>query len=167
MTFDDAAAVILHPHPAMGGDSSHPFVVDVAARLTALGVTVVTPDIADPDVDRASEAVRGLAESVAAERRFLVGYSWGSVVTAHASPAGLVARVLVAPPASMDLGVPSSVPMLVLVPEHDQFGGPDATKNALADQPRATMEVIPGADHFLWGSIEAISQRCVDWLRAG
>ncbi len=56
------------------------------------------------------------------------------------------------------------VPTLVVVPELDQFGGPDATKAAFGGQPLITMEVIPGADHFLWGSIESIAQRCVDWL---
>ncbi|MEY2468094.1 MAG: uncharacterized protein QOF21_792 [Actinomycetota bacterium] len=164
MMFEGAAAVVLHPHPSMGGDSSHPFVVDVAARLAARGVNAVTPDLRDPDVDTAAAALVGIAESSQSDRLLLVGYSWGSVVTSHASPNDLVARVLVAPPASMQLGETSGVPTLVLVPEHDQFGGPEKTRAALEGQQRVTLEVVPGADHFLWGSIESIAQRCVDWL---
>jgi len=166
MTLDGAAGVVLHPHPSMGGDSSHPFVVDVAARLASRGVNVVTPDLRDPDVTVAAEQLRDVAESVQNDRLLLVGYSWGSVVTSHASPHGLVARVLVAPPASMQLGGMSGVPTLVLVPEHDQFGDLDAMRAASAGEQRVTVESVPGADHFLWGSIEPISERCVDWLSA-
>ena len=195
MTLTNITAVVVHPHPSMGGDSSHPFVVEVAARLAALGAQVATPDLRDPDVTASAAALTNLAETTArtdiadttarthlaepasrtdiAEparaaghaRVVLVGYSWGSVVASHATPAGLAARVLVAPPASMPLGGhDAAVPTLALVPEHDQCGGPDATQAALAGQVLVAMEVVPGADHFLWGSIEAIAQRSVDWL---
>jgi alpha/beta superfamily hydrolase len=159
-----ASAVVLHPHPSMGGDSSHPFVVEVATGLETLGVRVATPDLRDPDVAKAARAVDRLATALDGERAILIGYSWGAVVATHASPSGLAARVLVAPPVSMALGDVSSVPALVLAPENDQYGGPGATKELLSGQPRVTIEVVPGADHFLWGSIEPIAQRIVEWL---
>jgi alpha/beta superfamily hydrolase len=161
-----AAAVVLHPHPSMGGDSSHRFVVEVATRLEARGVRVATPDLRDPNVAEAAPSVDAIANALDAERVILVGYSWGSVVASHASPAGLAARVLVAPPVSMGLGDLSAVPALVLAPENDQYGGPDATKAVLSAEPRVTIEVVPGADHFLWGSIGPIVGRIVDWLNA-
>jgi alpha/beta superfamily hydrolase len=159
-----AAAVVLHPHPSMGGDSSHPFVVEVATRLEALGVRVATPDLRDPNVAKAAPVVAELVSALDGERVILVGYSWGSVVASHASPAGLAARVLVAPPVSMALGALAGTPTLVLVPENDQYGGPEATREALAQEHDVTIEVVTGADHFLWGSIDVIAARIVDWL---
>lgn len=165
MTLGAAAAVVLHPHPSMGGDSSHPFVVAVATRLAALGVNVATPDLRDPDVAKSAPQLQELAESLDGERRFLVGYSWGSVVVSHAAPDRLAARVLVAPPASMRLGVDAAAtPTLVLVPENDQYGGLEATRAALDGQTHVRIDVIPGADHFLWGSIDTIADSVVGWL---
>ena len=154
------SAVVLHPHPSMGGDSSHPFVVEVARRLSEHAITVATPDLRDPDVAASWLALCDLAESLDGRRRFLIGYSWGSAVVSHAAPNGLAARVLVAPPVSMmDVGAHGDVPTLVLVPEHDQYGDLDATRAAFD-----LVEVIPGADHFLWGSIDTIAARTVAWL---
>ena len=155
MRLDGASAIVLHPHPAMGGDSSHPLVVAVASRLVARGAQVTTPDVRDPDVATAAATL---------ESSILVGYSWGSVVVSHASADGVVARVLVAPPASMAVHVDPTVPTLVLVPERDQFGGLDATRASFAEHPRATVEVVPGADHMLWGHIDEIADRVVAWL---
>jgi uncharacterized protein len=158
VNLEGVTAVVLHPHPAMGGDSSHPFVVAVAAQLTARGAAVTTPDVHDPDVANAAQLLDG---------RILIGYSWGSIVVSHAATDDLAARVLVAPPAAMPLSAQDeAVPTLVLVPEHDQYGDLDATRAAFARHPNATVEVIPSADHFLWGSIDAIADRIVDWLVA-
>jgi alpha/beta superfamily hydrolase len=159
MQLADLTAVVLHPHPSMGGDSSHPFVVAVADRLAARGATVATPDVHNPDV---------LAAATALDANILVGYSWGSIVVSHASPTGLAARVLVAPPISMTLGAVDAapVPTLVLVPEHDQYGDLDTTRAQFAEHPRAAVELVAGADHFLWGHVDAIADRVVNWLSA-
>ena len=153
----DAAAVVLHPHPGMGGDSSHPFVQTVAFLLGGLGMQVVTPDLRDPDVATSAAELTRIADGIDADELFFVGYSWGSVVASHSSPARLVARVLVAPPGLMPLGDVSTLPTLALVPEKDQYGGALLPGNV-------TVEVIAGADHFLWGYVDAIAQRCVDWI---
>lgn len=161
----DAAVVVVHPHPAMGGDSSHPFVTDVATRLEALGAQVAAPDIRDPDVTAAAAAIDAVAGAHHAERRILVGYSWGSVVVSHAAPDGVAARVLVAPPTAMPLGAAvTSAPVLVLVPEHDQYGDLGATRATFDGQDGATVEMVTGADHFLWGAVERIAARVVEWL---
>lgn len=147
----------MHPHPGMGGDSSHPFVVSVARLLEAGGVAVITPDLHDPDVSSAASEVERLAAELDADRLFLVGYSWGSIVVSHAQPARLAARVLVAPPAAMPLGDVATHPVLALCPENDQYGGAVLPTSA-------TVETVPGADHFLWGHVDEIAARAVDWL---
>jgi uncharacterized protein len=164
-----AAAVVLHPHPAMGGDRDHPLVVAVAEGLAAAGVAALRVDLRDPDVAASAVALEALAASLRGElgvdRLFLVGYSWGSVVSALASPSGLAARVLVAPPVAMfDLRSTDDVPALLLVPAHDQYGGPDAGGEAIGGSTTATMEVVEGADHFLAGAVARIASRAVEWL---
>lgn len=164
-----AAATVLHPHPGMGGDRHHPLVVAVAERLAAEGVAAARIDLPDPIFAPAVEQLEGAAAGLAAESGVasvvLVGYSWGAVVSSMAAPAGLVARVLVAPPAPMLVRDPiDAIPTLVLVPAHDQFGPPDAVRSAVAAWPAVTVEVVEGCDHFLAGAVARITDRTVTWL---
>ncbi len=164
-----AVAVVLHPHPAMGGDRHHPLVVEIASRLAERGVTALRLDLIDPDLETSAivltDAADALRAEVGVERVFLIGYSWGSVVSVLAAPDALAARVLIAPPVSM-LAAPQSgdVPTLVLVPEHDQFGGPDPVRAAMRDWAGVTIEVVENADHFVAGAVTRIAGRAVDWL---
>ena len=165
-----AAAVVLHPHPAMGGDRHHPLVVAVANGLADTGLAALRLDLTDPDVSASSDAVsRDVADlqaELGVERLMLVGYSWGARVVAEVQPPGLVARVLVAPPVSMVEMPVRPEPALVLVPAHDQYGPPDAVEAALASWSEVTIEVVEGCDHFLAGAVGRITDRTVGWLAA-
>ena len=165
-----SAAVVLHPHPGMGGDRHHPLVVALARRLADAGVAALRLDLTDPDMPAAATALEAaLAELVAEQevgRQLLLGYSWGAAVTALAQPLGLAARVLVAPPVTMLALDPRPEPTLVLVPAHDRYGPPDAVNAAMADWPHATVEVVEGCDHFLAGAVDRIAERAVTWLGA-
>lgn len=163
------AAVVLHPHPSMGGDRHHPLVVAVAEELAAAGVAALRLDLTDPDPVMSARALEAAADEllteVGADRLVLVGYSWGSVVSLLANHPSLVRRVLVAPPVSMlEMGSGDGVPALVLVPAHDQYGGPEAVTAAMGDWAATTIEVVPGADHFLAGAVAPIATRAVAWL---
>ena len=155
----------------MGGDRGHPFVVAVTEGLQARGVAAVGPDLRDPDPVVAAGTLVELAEALLAdadaEHLFLIGYSWGSVVSSIATPTGLAGRVLVAPPVSLQL-VPDTGgrPTLVLVPAHDQFGGPEAVNEAMGDWTDTTIEVVEGADHFLAGAVDRIADRTIEWVTA-
>lgn len=164
-----AAAVVLHPHPAMGGDRHHPLVTAVAEGLAAGGIAALRLDLTDPDVAASATALEEAAAYLLSEagvsRLYLVGYSWGSVVVTLAAPMGLAARVLVAPPvASFAFAAADDVPALVLVPAHDQYGGPDAVEQAIGSWPAVTVEVVQGCDHFLAGAVDRIATRSVEWL---
>lgn len=167
-----AVAVVLHPHPGMGGDRHHPLVVAVCERLAERGVAALRLDLRNPDpvveVPHLTAAASELAEGQGVERVGLVGYSWGSIVAAASSPRGLVARVLVAPPAAMLAIDPreDEVPTLVLVPAHDQYGPPDEVERLLGPHPGTTIEVIEGTDHFLAGAVARIADRAATWLAA-
>lgn len=170
MTVPRAAAVVLHPHPGMGGDSSHPLVVAMADGLAGLGVEALRPDLRDPDPVTAVGALAALLDPLLADTGaadlVLVGYSWGSVVSTLVRAPQLRGRVLVAPPVGMlELPAPDDgVPTLALVPAHDQFGGPDAVDATIGRWPGASVEVVPGADHFLAGAVDRIAARAVAWV---
>jgi alpha/beta superfamily hydrolase len=164
-----AAAVVLHPHPGMGGDRQHPLVVSLCTALADRGVAALRPDLTDPIVAASADVLEDLAEGLlvetGVERLVLVGYSWGAAVSALAEPAGLERRVLVAPPLGMmDVTVTGDEPLLVLVPAHDQYGPPDAVEAALGDRPGTAIEVVEGCDHFLTGAVARITTRAVEWL---
>lgn len=164
-----AAAVVLHPHPGMGGDRHHPLVVAVADRLASARAVAWRVDLTDPDPDTSTAALEEVADrlldEVGVARLLLVGYSWGAAVTARAQHPGLVARVLVAPPASLLQGPPpATVPTLVLVPADDQFGPPDTVAELMADWPDTTVEVVHGTDHFVVGAADRIAEQAVGWL---
>jgi alpha/beta superfamily hydrolase len=166
-----AAAVVLHPHPGMGGDRHHPLVVGVAERLAAVGVAAWRVDLTDPNPERAAPELEGVAarllDELGVDRLLLVGYSWGAGVSARAQSEALVARVLVAPPVSMLQGAPvPAVPTLVLVPAHDQFGPPDGVAEATRPWPDTVVEVVEGTDHFLAGAVDRIAERAVGWASA-
>jgi pimeloyl-ACP methyl ester carboxylesterase len=154
----------------MGGDRHHPLVVALAEGLAAAGVAALRLDLLDPDFAAASQALAETAVALRAEvdvdQLFLVGYSWGSVVTARTSVDGVTARVLIAPPIShVDLP-PQLERTLVLVPAHDQYGPPDQVDDALRSWPDVTIEVVDGCDHFLTGAVGRITDRAVRWLTA-
>jgi uncharacterized protein len=165
-----AVAVVLHPHPGMGGDRHHPLVVTVCERLAQHGVAALRIDLRNPDpvaeVPNLAAAATALSADERSDRIGLVGYSWGSIVAAAASPPGLVARVLVAPPAAMLAIDPreDERPTLVLVPAHDQYGPPDEVHRLLGPHPGTTIEVVDGTDHFLAGAIARIADRSATWL---
>ena len=163
-----AVAVVLHPHPAMGGDRQHPFVVALATRLADAGVAALRVDLADPSFPAGADALAAIAEElrsdVGVDRLFLLGYSWGSVVSAMADVDAVTARVLVAPPVSLVEVPPRNEPTLVLVPAHDQYGPPADARDAFASWPDATVEVVEGCDHFLAGATSRIGDRAVAWL---
>lgn len=167
-----ACAVVLHPHPGMGGDRHHPLVVAIAEGLAGAGLPALRLDLPDPDLLAAAGALTTAAEELqaatGAAATVLLGYSWGSVVSSLARPSGLAARVLVAPPVAM---LPSPVgsdgtPTLVLVPAHDQFGGPDAVTAAMGGLPGHDLEVVEGCDHFLAGAVGLIAARAVAFAAA-
>lgn len=165
-----AAAVVVHPHPGMGGDRHHPLVVAVAEDLARVGLAAVRLDLRDPDpmaaVPYLTAAATELAAEVGVDRIVLIGYSWGSLVAAGAAPAGLVGRVLVAPPATMMAIDPmeDDLPALVLVPAHDQYGPPREVERLLGERTATTIEVVEGTDHFLAGAVTRIATRTAEWV---
>ena len=75
-----SSAVVVHPHPAMGGDRHHPLVVAVAEGLAATGITALRPDLDNPDISVSATAlvvyfaaIRRLADEIPAPLNIVAG----------------------------------------------------------------------------------------------
>ena len=166
-----AAAVVLHPHPGMGGDRHHPLVVALAEGLSAAGVAALRLDLRDPSVPGASQALAAeagaLREEVGVDRLLLVGYSWGAAVVARTSAAGTLGA---GPrgPAGHDAGPPAATgacPRARAGARPVRPAGRGRPRHSVG-WPDATVEVVDGCDHFLAGAIGRITDRAVDWVTA-
>ena len=165
-----AAAVLLHPHPHMGGDRFHPLVDGLHRRLPGEGVGAVRFDFASAEPREARDQVVAAIDRTA-ERWpdvpiVLVGYSFGAGVAAGVDDGRVVGWFLVAPQSGSLSASPLGTdprPKVLLVPERDQFSPPGAVAVATDGWAATTLEELPG-DHFLAASLGRIIDRCVEWI---
>jgi alpha/beta superfamily hydrolase len=163
-----AAAVLAHPHPTYGGDM-HAGVIGLlfeelpergvaTLRFNFRGVGASTGAHDDGvgeqrDVRAAAAALR---EAVPDVPLVLAGWSFGADVSMAVDEPDAAGWFAVAPvlavvdPAEMAAGRDPR-PVLILAPEHDQFTPPEVVRQRTASWVNTQIEVVPGADHFLWG----------------
>jgi len=92
----------------------------------------------------------------------LSGWSFGADVSLGVVDAAVSGWFAVAPPLRI---LPSDAylagddprPKVLAVPEHDEFNPPDRCGPRVASWTNTTLEVIPGADHFLVGRTAALT----------
>jgi uncharacterized protein len=172
-----ALVVLAHPHPAYGG-SMHALVTDELFRtLPAAGMACLRFDFrgvggsggahtdgADEPLD-VQAAVDALA-AVAAEHEVpaplvLSGWSFGAdMALAVGDPrvagwVGVAAPLRFAPPERM-VAAHDDRPVLLAVPEHDQFRPPASAVRATEGWRSTTIEVVRSADHFLAGRTSVV-----------
>lgn len=168
------AAVITHPHPLYGGDMHNP-VVKTAARVydqkgcstlrfNFRGVGSSLGTYSDGPGER--QDVRAALSFMAAMGKTdidLAGYSFGAWINAHLDPPATDCgrMLMISPPvAFMDFSAVAALPRLVLVVSggRDEIGPPDMIRQYLpAWNPEAHFEIIPGADHFYSGALDALA----------
>ena len=163
-----AGVVLLHPHPSYGGDQHDVRVTALFDALQAAGAAAVRFDFASADVaacaQQATDALDSLPAGVPAA---IVGYSFGGVVAASVVDPRVQAWALLAAPLGGDEPIGADErPKLLLVPAHDQFLAPAEARSRVAGWSSATVEEVPSTDHFLGGSMRAVTDRVVDWLRS-
>jgi alpha/beta superfamily hydrolase len=100
----------------------------------------------------------------------LVGYSFGAAVAAAvAERTAVEGLALIAPPvrlASLPPAVSVTGPILIIVGAEDQYC-PAAALEPLRDAlPQAVITVIDGADHFFFGSLDAVAETIGGWAAA-
>ena len=173
-----AAVVICHPHPLYGGSMDNNVVAAVASGLRQHGIGALMfnfrgvgrSDGAPGDRDEALVDARAVLDFAAAldeideSRVGLAGYSFGSGVAAAAAASSIPALALIALPISMaDEGRAALAayanPLLLLSGSADNGSNEEGLRE-LAESAAgpASVEIVPGADHFWWGHEQAITR---------
>ena len=177
-----AGVVICHPHPLYGGDMDSGVVIAAAEacarrniatlRFNFRGVGASTGQHDDgrgeqEDVRAALGDMRRRLPGVAVA---LAGYSFGAVVaTSVAQKTGVAGLALIAPPLRITaLPAPAAVlgPVAVIVGAEDQYCPPAALESLREALPQATVTVLEGADHFFFGSLDALAEVVDGWATA-
>jgi hypothetical protein len=165
-----ALAVLLHPHPHMGGNRFHPFIEALFRRLPEIGVTAVRFDFtsAEPSV-ATKEVVAALDEGSTRWPQLpvvLAGYSFGAGIAAGVDDGRIVGWYLLAPPVTMLAAAPIGPdprPKRIVVPALDQFSPPEAIEHVVNQWETTTVTTVPNADHFL-GAVEPFVDDALGWI---
>lgn len=175
---------ICHPHPLYGGDMGNPVVVravDVAGelglatiRFNFRGVGGSTGAHGGGDAER-RDLVAALAELRAAlpadSTLIAAGYSFGAMVAAHVAAAGgAAALALIAPPLGLDgyrrlPELPATLPVFIVAGTADEYCPPAAIAELRAERSQAQITVVPGANHFFFGTLYPLGEAVGGWLR--
>ena len=177
-----AAAVVCHAHPLQGGMMHFKVVFRAAKALQSAGLAALrfnfrgvgrsegTHDHGAGEQEDARAALFELQDRFPGLPLVLGGFSFGSVVALHVAARDRRVGAVFA------LGYPISFeaehaylaaitrPRLFVQGETDEFGPGDALR-ALADPlpPPRDVVVIPGADHFFDGHLDALQGAVADW----
>ena len=166
------AVVLCHPHPQHGGNRFDRVVTALFEALPPAGYAAVRFDFrrefadgvgARLDVVAALDHL-GAGAELARVPHYVVGYSFGAVVALGTEDDRIAGIAAVAPPLAVAPVPTPRVPVLVLVPRHDQFSPPSLTAPIVATWPAASLQVIESADHFLAGHTRDVADRVVAWL---
>ncbi|MGF1663188.1 MAG: alpha/beta hydrolase [Kineosporiaceae bacterium] len=176
-------AVLAHPHPLRGGTFDSPLVVALQRRMADRGVASLrfnfrgtgrsTGEHGDGLAERADVlgAVACLRDRHPARDVHLVGYSFGGRVVLSVTGPAIASWTAVAAPLLHDPDVTARRSVgadgrrkLLLVPEHDQFCGPDEVRALTADWAGTDIEVVAGVDHYLGDAMASVAARVADSL---
>ncbi|HEY5626269.1 MAG TPA: alpha/beta fold hydrolase [Dehalococcoidia bacterium] len=176
--------VVCHPHPQYGGDMYNNVVGALvraalnggfaALRFNFRGVGesegTHAAGQAEPDDVKAAFSFLDEQPEVDSGRVALAGYSFGAMMALLASPdVSPVGLALVSlPTVAGELSPPGgNFPLLLVSGDRDEYSD-TATLAGLAEAAgdRATLEVIPGVDHFWWGSDDRLIETVSAFLRA-
>ncbi len=172
------SAVFAHPHPLHGGTLHNKIVYRATRALTAAGYATLRFNFRGVGLSAGrydagvGEALDFAAAQREAERRgglpqVAGGFSFGSAVAlrAIAGDRRVAAYVGVGLPVGKgsrhDLPRPE-VPALFVVGERDAFGPPEELRRWLDGAGRIVE--VPGADHFLSGSLNRLEEAMADFL---
>jgi alpha/beta superfamily hydrolase len=179
-------AVIAPPHPLYGGTFHNPVVVDIAEGLARIGISGVafnwrgtegsegsktdSLESAVSDYLAAFQTLADEAESTGA-RLFAAGYSFGAATALLAAREDkrIEGVIMLAPPVGMlqsaDLEAAPGH-LLVVVGSDDEFAPLPVLEEKLSVRRDATLEVVPGADHFFhFGGLSEIAGRVAGHVR--
>jgi alpha/beta superfamily hydrolase len=161
-----AGAVLLHPHPDMGGDRYNNVVATLYDALPAAGVSALRFDFSGSDLETAVADTMAALDRMPVEPRFLVAYSFGGGVAATITDERIAGWYLIAPALTMfepAIG-DDPRPKAIVAAEHDHFFSPARLEMATADWEATERSTISGADHMFVGRTDEIAKQCLEWI---
>jgi alpha/beta superfamily hydrolase len=184
----EAAIVLCHPHPDMGGTMNAPLLLALRDGFLAEGWAVLRFNFRGVGTSSGerSEGIQEVADAEAAvawARRewpdvpvAIVGWSFGAGVAIRAAERddSLEACVAIAPPVEgrprVTAGLPPAteldlgVPLLFVCAGHDEVTPPEPCRRWIRNVEYADLLEIPAANHFFWGRYEQLASRVNEWL---
>lgn len=174
------AAVVGHPHPLHGGTMHNKVVYRAAQALTSAGFATLRFNFRGVGLSEGRyDAGRGETDDYRAaldeaERDgglpvVAAGFSFGAAMClkAIAGDRRVVAAIVLGLPVATESGrlIPRpAVPALYVVGERDTFGPPEELARFVAGA--GALVVVPGADHFFEGRLEAVGGAIGEFLSA-
>ena len=176
-----AAVVLCHPHPEFGGSMQSIVPSELFRLLPVAGIAALRFNFRGVGasegshargVDEAldvSAAVGALGERTPGLPLVVAGWSFGADVSLTVVDDAITGWVPIAPPlavvdVSTMLAAGDPRPKLLVVPEHDQYDPPDRVRKMTADWVATSIEVVPGADHFLVGRTDRVAELVVGFV---
>jgi alpha/beta superfamily hydrolase len=185
------ASVVCHPHPLFGGTMHNKVVYQTAKTLHRFGLPVLrfnfrgaglsegAHDDGRGEQDDVTVALDFLAAEYPCAPLLLAGFSFGSWVGLRiACKDSRVTEMI-------GLGLPvgnlesrefsylesCGKPKLLVTGEFDQYGPPEKLKAVVEKfaphvKERASVAIIPGADHFFAGHLPELERSVASWLKA-
>jgi uncharacterized protein len=177
------AVVLAHPHPAHGGNMTSLVTSELFRTLPERGCAVLRFNFrgvgastgehggGEPerlDVAAAVAAMAGLFPDVPL---VMAGWSFGADVSLAVVDPAITGWFAVAPPlrilaADQLLAAHDQRPKHLAVPEHDEFNPPERCAPKVADWHNTTLDVVPGADHFLVGRTGQLTDALVGFAES-
>lgn len=161
------AAVLVHPHPDMGGDRFNHVIDAIYRALPPAGVSTARFDLSSSDPLQARADTLTVISAIAATNVVLVGYSFGADVILGIKDPRAAGWFAVAPP--LRLGDFAAVgadarPKQLLVPDRDQFSPPTRVRELTMGWASTTVASLADADHFLNGQATGVAGAVRAWI---
>lgn len=167
--------VVCHPHPQYGGDMRNNVVATLCRAAVANGMVALRFNFRgvgasegtfnngtgeQRDVVAALDYLRGLAE-VDPNRVAVAGYSFGAAVALNLNPPDIGALIAVSVP-TISGPLPkldAAHPLLLVSGDRDEYSEPAALAHFVETVgARAELVILPGVDHFWWGSDDRLAE---------
>jgi alpha/beta superfamily hydrolase len=170
------AAVVCHPHPLYGGSMYNNVVEAILDALWRRGFATLRfnfrgvegsegeYDGGAGEADDARAAARFLAEKAGAKSVTLAGYSFGASMALRAglmdpTVSNVIAVALPVGVMNIETGDSASKPVFLLSGDHDTYSPLEPLRSVAAQLGGgATLEIVPGADHFFGGYEPRLSE---------
>ena len=168
-----AAAVLLHPHPDMGGNRFNIVVDALYRRLPPAGVAAARFDFSSSKPAVAAAEVADALDDVGGRFHgplLLIGYSFGADIatTIGEGDDRLAGWFLIAPP--LRIVAPETMvvatdprPKGLAVGDDDQFCPPARAAEVTKEWPNTTLTTVAGADHFFATATATVADQALAW----